>query len=111
MSWIIFHGGRGSLDGPAHTGASVSDGIAFYIGGDAVGEMRTFRRITNVSLNGDTIDFSWDERQQDLMGSVQLHNNATLEFSSGTIEAVGGDIDAFNQYWHSSDQYQLGHYD
>lgn len=111
VSWIIFHGGRGGMEGPAYTGASVSSGIAFYINGEPDGEMRTFRGISNVSLNGDTIDFDWHERQQDLMGSVKLDNHVTLGYSNGHIEAVDGDVDAFNQYWHGQDQYMLGHYD
>ncbi|MCT1449947.1 hypothetical protein [Corynebacterium sp. p3-SID1194] len=111
VSWIIFYGGRGGMDGPANTGASVSQGIAFYINGEPDGEMRTFRQINNVSLDGDTISFDWHERQQDLMGSVKLENSVTLAYDNGHIEAVDGDVDAFNQYWHGQDQYMLGHYD
>lgn len=111
VSWIIFHGGRGGMEGPANTGASISSGIAFYINGEPDGEMRTFRGINDVTLEGDTINFEWSERQQDLMGSVKLHNRVTLGYSTGSIEAVGGDIDAFNQYWHGRDEYMLGHYD
>ncbi|WP_087116129.1 hypothetical protein [Corynebacterium urinipleomorphum] len=111
VSWIIFHGGRGGMEGPANTGASISSGIAFYINGEPDGEMRTFRGINDVSLDGDTINFEWSERQQDLMGSVKLQNRVTLSYSNGRIEAVGGDVDAFNQYWHSRDEYMLGHYD
>lgn len=111
VSWIIFYGGRGNIDGPANTGASVSQGIAFYINGEPDGEMRTFRQINNVSLDGDTISFDWHERQQDLMGSVKLENSVTLAYDNGHIEAVDGDVDAFNQYWHGQDQYMLGHYD
>lgn len=111
VSWIIFYGGRGNIDGPANTGASVSQGIAFYINGEPDGEMRTFRRIDNVSLDGDTISFDWHERQQDLMGSVKLENSVTLAYDNGHIEAVDGDVDAFNQYWYGQDQYMLGHYD
>lgn len=111
VSWIIFYGGRGHIDGPANTGASVSQGIAFYINGEPDGEMRTFRRINNVSLDGDTISFDWHERQQDLMGSVKLENSVTLAYDNGHIEAVDGDVDAFNQYWYGQDQYMLGHYD
>ena len=111
VSWIIFYGGRGGIDGPANTGASVSQGIAFYINGEPDGEMRTFRQINNVSLDGDTISFDWHERQQDLMGSVKLENSVTLAYDNGHIEAVDGDVDAFNQYWHGQDQYMLGHYD
>lgn len=111
VSWIIFYGGRGGMDGPANTGASVSQGIAFYINGEPDGEMRTFRQINKVSLDGDTISFDWHERQQDLMGSVKLENSVTLAYDNGHIEAVDGDVDAFNQYWHGNDQYMLGHYD
>ena len=111
VSWIIFYGGRGDIDGPTNTGASVSQGIAFYINGEPDGEMRTFRQINNVSLDGDTISFDWHEREQDLMGSVKLENSVTLAYDNGHIEAVDGDVDAFNQYWNSSDQYILGHYD
>ena len=111
VSWIIFYGGRGGMDGPANTGASVSQGIAFYINGEPDGEMRTFRQINKVSLDGDTISFDWHERQQDLMGSVKLENSVTLAYDNGHIEAVDGDVDAFNQYWHGQDQYMLGHYD
>ncbi|MCQ4624215.1 hypothetical protein KBX18_01350 [Corynebacterium sp. CCUG 69979] len=109
VSWIIFHGGRGSVDGPAGTGAAVSDGIAFYIDGKPDGDMRTFRGITNVTLNDDTIDFSWSERQQDLTGSVKLQNHVTLGFDNGRIAPVSGDVEAFNLYWNGS-QYMLGHY-
>lgn len=111
VSWIIFYGGRGSINGPANTGASVSQGIAFYLNGEPDGEMRTFRQINNVSLEGDTISFDWHERQQDLMGSVKLENSVTLAYDNGHIEAVDGDVDAFNQYWYGQDQYMLGHYD
>ena len=62
---------------------ALSSGIAFYINGEPDGEMRTFRGI----------------------------NDITLGYSAGSMEAVGGDIDAFNQYWHGHGEYMLGHYD
>lgn len=111
ISWIIFYGGRGDINGPTNTGASISQGIAFYLNGEPDGEMRTFRQINNVSLDGDTISFDWHEREQDLMGSVKLENSVTLAYDNGHIEAVDGDVDAFNQYWYGQDQYILGHYD
>lgn len=110
VSWVIFRGMRGDINGPAGTGASVSDGIAFYLNGEPDGDMRTFRRITGVSLSGDTVSFSWGERPQDLSGSVKEYNSATLSFSGGRIQAVGGDVAAFNTYWNGSDRYMLGHY-
>lgn len=111
VSWIIFRGALGDPNGPAGTGASVTNGIAFYIDGEPDGEMRLFGRVESVSANGTTVQYSWGERTRSTAEGITGHYSVTLDASGGSIKAVGGDVSEFNQRWYETgDMYMLGHY-
>ena len=48
ISWIIFRGGLGDAERPAHTGASMTDGIAFYVHGEPVDDMTLFLSLIHI---------------------------------------------------------------
>lgn len=113
VSWIIFRGSLGDERGPAGTGASITDGIAFYINGKPDGEMRTFTSIENVALAGpDTVVMTWGERTGATAEGITAHYSATLEADPGGIQAIGGDMLEFTDRWYSAyGMYMLGTYD
>ena len=113
VSWIIFRGSLGDLRGPAGTGASITDGIAFYINGEPDGEMRTFTRIESVTLaEPDTVVMSWGERTGATAEGITAHYSVTLEADPGGIQAIGGEKIEFTDRWYSPyGMYMLGTYD
>lgn len=113
VSWIIFRGSLGDERGPAGTGASITDGIAFYIDGKPDGEMRTFTRVENVELTGpNTVAMTWGERTGATAEGITAHYSATLEADPGGIQAIGGDMLEFTDRWYSAyGMYMLGTYD
>ncbi|UIZ92592.1 hypothetical protein JZY91_01965 [Corynebacterium sp. CNCTC7651] len=113
VSWIIFRGSLGDERGPAGTGASITDGIAFYINGKPDGEMRTFTSIENVALAGpNTVIMTWGERTGATAEGITAHYSVTLEADPGGIQAIGGELLEFTDRWYSPyGMYMLGTYD
>lgn len=113
VSWIIFRGSLGDERGPAGTGASITDGIAFYINGKPDGEMRTFTSIENVALaSPDTVVMTWGERTGATAEGITAHYSVTLEADPGGIQAIGGEMLEFTDRWYSPyGMYMLGTYD
>lgn len=111
VSWIIFRGGLGSTDGPAYTGASVTDGIAFYIHGEPVQDMTLFTRIEDVTANPDgTVDFTWGERTRSTAEGITAHYTVTLQPRDGAMVPVSGNGGEFSERWgYPESQYLLGH--
>ncbi len=111
FSWIVFRGSLGRADAPAGTGASITDGIAFYIDGTPVKGMKTFTAVEDVSKNSDdSVNFAWGERGETTAAGVMDHYTATLRIENGTVTAVAGDVDRFNEMWNSPrSEYALGH--
>ena len=111
LSWIVFRGSLGRVDGPAGTGASITDGIAFYIDGTPVKNMKLFTAIEDVSRNADdSVNFAWGELGETTAAGITDHYMATLRIENGGITAVAGDVDKFNENWnYPGSEYQLGH--
>ena len=88
LSWIVFRGSLGDERGPAGTGASITDGVAFYVNGAPDGEMRTFTNVEGISkTSDDTVTLSWGERTR---SCLQYTTPATLfERVAGVVRAVG----------------------
>ncbi|GAB3087710.1 hypothetical protein [Corynebacterium aquatimens] len=113
LSWVVFRGGLGDVEKPAHTAASITDGIAFYVNGVPDGEMRLFTSIERVETDGDgTATFSWGERTGSTAEGITAHYSVSLKASGGSIKAIDGDIAEFNERWNDpQNEYQLGTYD
>lgn len=110
---MVFRGGLGDVEKPAHTAASITDGIAFYVNGVPDGEMRLFTSIERVETDGDgTATFSWGERTGSTAEGITAHYSVSLKASGGSIKAIDGDIAEFNERWNDpQNEYQLGTYD
>ena len=113
LSWIVFRGSLGDERGPAGTGASITDGVAFYVNGAPDGEMRTFTSVEGLSKTSeDTVTLSWGERTRSTAEGITAHYSVTLKADSGSVIPVGGDVAEFNERWYSSyGAYMLGSYD
>lgn len=113
ISWIIFRGGLGDANHAAQTGASMTNGIAFYVNGEPVDEMTLFTSVEDVSVNSDgTVDFTWGERTRSTAEGITAHYSVTLEPGSSTMTPVGGDTSEFNENWNEPrNKFLLGHYD
>ena len=112
VSWVLFHGETGSPESPAMTAGARADGVAFYINGEPDGEMRAFAAIEDISVDGDTVEFSWGERTGYTADGITAHYSVTLTTENGRIEAVDGEVGKFNRVWDEpSFQYMLGTYD
>lgn len=111
VSWIVFRGSLGRADAPAGTAASITDGIAFYIDGVPVRGMKTFTAVKGVSKNADdSVNFAWGELGETTAAGITDHYTVTLRIENGTVTAVGGDVDKFNEWWNRPDnEYELGH--
>lgn len=111
LSWITFAGGRGYEDGPAGTGASITDGLALYINGEPVGEMREFDRIENIQrLSPSSAEFSWGEVRNGTAAGVTHRFTVTLKNDGGKLVVEGPDAQAFYDQWdRDTGQYLLGH--
>lgn len=111
VSWIIFRGGLGDSEGPAFTGASMTNGIAFYIHGEPVQDMALFTSVENVErLDDDTVSFTWGERTRSTADGITAHYTVELNAEGNQMVAVSGDVSEFNRMW-PGEQYMLGHYD
>ena len=113
ISWIIFRGGLGDAERPAHTGASMTDGIAFYVHGEPVDEMTLFTRVEEVTANPDgTVTFIWGERTRSTAEGITAHFTATLEPRDGAMVPMSGNAAEFSDRWNDAQsKYLLGHYD
>lgn len=113
ISWIIFRGGLGDADHPAQTGASMTNGIAFYINGEPVDEMTLFTQVEDVTANSDgTVDFTWGERTRSTAEGITAHYTVTLETRDGTVVLLSGDMSEFSRQWDEPrNKFLLGHYD
>lgn len=113
VSWIIFRGGLGDADHPAQTGASMTNGIAFYVNGEPVDEMTLFTSVEDVSVNSDgTVDFTWGERTRSTAEGITAHYSVTLEPRSNTMDPVSGETELFSERWgEPRNKFLLGHYD
>lgn len=112
LSWIIFDGQLGDVNGPAGTAASIADGLALYINGEPAREMKLFGRIDNITPleNGGTT-FEWSERGQYTADGYVNHYSAELRVIDGAVTAVAGDTAKFHEWWDYPVSYLLGTYD
>lgn len=112
LSWIIFRGSLGDKERPAGTGASITDGVAFYVDGKPVKEMKAFGRIDSITpLKDDGAIFAWSARGNYTAEGFVNHYSAEIRVIDGGIAAVSGDIEKFHDRWSSSTSYLLGTYD
>lgn len=112
LSSIIFRGSLGDKDRPAGTGASITDGVAFYVDGKPIKEMKAFGRIDNIEPLGDgAAVFEWSERGNYTAEGFVNHYSAELRATDGGIAAASGDVEKFHESWDSSISYLLGTYD
>lgn len=108
VSWIIFRGALGDAEKPAGTGASITDGIAFYVNGKPDGEMRIFTKVENVSADDATVTLEWGARTEGTAAGITEHYSVELDTSTGSITPVSGNTAEFNERWNET-QYMLGH--
>lgn len=112
LSWIVFRGSLGDKERPAGTGASISDGVALYVDGKPVKEMKLFDRIDSIEPLGDgAAVFKWSERGRSTAEGLVNHYSAELRVTDGDIAAVSGDVAKFHQSWDYPVSYLLGTYD
>lgn len=113
ISWIIFRGGLGNADHPAQTGASMTNGIAFYVNGEPIDEMTLFTSVEDVTANSDgTVDFTWGERTRSTAEGITAHYTATIEPREGTMVPLSGNAKDFSGRWNEPrNKFLLGHYD
>lgn len=113
VSWIIFRGGLGSTGGPAHTGASMTNGIAFYVNGEPVDEMTLFTSVENVEENSDgTVEFTWGERTRSTAEGITAYFTVILAPRDGAMVPVSGNGGEFSERWNEPrNKFLLGHYD
>lgn len=112
LSWIIFRGSLGDKERPAGTGASITDGVAFYVDGKPIKEMKAFDRVDSITpLGDDSAIFDWSERGNYTAEGLVNHYSAELRVTDGGIAAVSGDVEKFHDRWGSSTSYLLGTYD
>ena len=111
ISWIIFRGGLGDAERPAHTGASMTDGIAFYVHGEPVDDMTLFTRVESVTTNPDgAVEFIWGERTRSTAEGITAHFTATIEPRDGSMVPVSGNGSEFSARWNDQKaKFLLGH--
>lgn len=111
ISWIIFRGGLGDAERPAHTGASMTDGVAFYVHGEPVDDMTLFTRVESVTTNPDgAVEFIWGERTRSTAEGITAHFTATIEPRDGSMVPVSGNGSEFSARWNDpSAKFLLGH--
>lgn len=112
ISWISFTGARGDQSGPAMTGASLTDGLALYLGGKPAGEMGSIDRIESIKRISPTeLELSWGELRNGTAAGVTDHFTVTLRNQNGRLEVDGADRSAFYDEWSSDNaRFKLGHY-
>ena len=112
ISWIIFRGSLGDVEGPAGTGASMVDGLALYVNGAPAKDMSVFEKVENVtSVSDDQVDFTWGERSRSTAEGITAHHTVRLQAQGDTIEPISGEVEEFNKMWVNHHSYQLGTYD
>ncbi|MDK8692868.1 hypothetical protein [Corynebacterium sp. MSK158] len=112
ISWIIFRGSMGDLDGPAGTGASIADGIAFYVNGAPAKDMSVFDKVESITpVSDNEVDFTWGERSRSTAEGITAHHTVRLRAQGDSLEAVSGEVEEFNKMWVDLPSYQLGTYD
>ena len=111
ISWIIFRGGLGDAERPAHTGASMTDGVAFYVHGEPVDDMTLFTRAESVTTNPDgAVEFIWGERTRSTAEGITAHFTATIEPRDGSMVPVSGNGSEFSARWNDQHaKFLLGH--
>ncbi len=111
LSWIIFRGGLGDAERPAQTGASMTDGIAFYVHGEPVDDMTLFTRVESVTTNPDgAVEFIWGERTRSTAEGITAHFTATIEPRDGSMVPVSGNGSEFSARWNDPNaKFLLGH--
>ena len=112
ISWIIFRGSMGDLNGPAGTGASIADGIAFYINGAPAKDMSVFHKVESITpVSDNEVDFTWGERSRTTAEGITAHHTVRLRAQGDSLEPVSGEVAEFNKMWVDLPSYQLGTYD
>ena len=112
ISWIIFRGSMGDLNGPAGTGASIADGIAFYVNGAPAKDMSIFHKVESITAVSDNeVDFTWGERSRTTAEGITAHHTVRLRAQGDSLEPVSGEVAEFNKMWVDLPSYQLGTYD
>ena len=112
ISWIIFRGSMGDVEGPAGTGASIADGLALYVNGAPAKDMSVFDRVESVTpVSDNQVDFTWGERSRSTAEGITAHHTVRLQAQGDTIEPISGEVEEFNKMWVDLPSYQLGTYD
>ena len=112
ISWIIFRGSLGDMEGPAGTGASIADGLALYVNGAPAKDMSVFDKVESVTpVSDNQVDFTWGERSRSTAEGITAHHTVRLQAQGDTIEPVSGEVEEFNKMWVNNHSYQLGTYD
>ena len=112
ISWIIFRGSMGDLNGPAGTGASITDGIAFYVNGAPAKDMSIFHKVESITRVSDNeVEFRWGERSRTTAEGITAHHTVRLRAQGDSLEPVSGEVEEFNKMWVDLPSYQLGTYD
>ena len=110
ICWIIFRGSLGDSKGPAGTGASIADGIAFYVHGKPITQMKLFDAMEEVHrIDEENLSFSWGERGETTAAGITDHYTVTLKAKDGTLVPVDGDTEKFLERWNLPEKYVLGH--
>ena len=112
ISWIIFRGSMGDVEGPAGTGASIADGLALYVNGAPAKDMSAFDRVESVTpVSDNQVDFTWGERSRSTAEGITAHHTVRLQAQGDTIAPISGEVEEFNKMWVDLPSYQLGTYD
>lgn len=112
ISWIIFRGTMGDVEGPAGTGASIADGLALYVNGLPAKDMSVFDKVESITQVSDNqVDFTWGERSRSTAEGITAHHTVRLQAQGDTIEPISGEVEEFNKMWVDLPSYQLGTYD
>lgn len=112
ISWIIFRGSMGDVEGPTGTGASIADGLALYVNGAPAKDMSVFDRVESVTpVSDDQVDFIWGERSRSTAEGITAHHTVRLQAQGDTVAPISGEVEEFNKMWVDLPSYQLGTYD
>ena len=112
ISWIIFRGSMGDVEGPAGTGASIADGLALYVNGAPAKDMSVFDRVESVTpVSDNQVDFTWGERSRSTAEGITAHHTVRLQAQGDTVAPISGEVEEFNKMWVDLPSYQLGTYD
>ena len=112
ISWLIFRGSMGDVEGPAGTGASIADGLALYVNGAPAKDMSAFDRVESVTpVSDNQVDFTWGERSRSTAEGITAHHTVRLQAQGDTIAPISGEVEEFNKMWVDLPSYQLGTYD